>query len=71
MNTAAIGVGWATMGAAFTTSRSRCGMAKLNTNPCSTPSGRNIALNGFSVHRVTSAVRIRNGDQALKISPPL
>ncbi|MOA40623.1 hypothetical protein D3C78_1625170 [compost metagenome] len=71
LKTAAIGVALATMGAPFSTSWSRCGMEKLNTRSYSAPPGANIALNGFSVQMVTSAVSTRNGDQALMISPRL
>ncbi|MDT4839405.1 hypothetical protein FQZ97_731950 [compost metagenome] len=69
--TAGIAVGVATIGAAFITSWSRCGMANMNTQFSSAPPGANIALNGFRVQRVTSTVRIRNGDQALRICPRL
>ncbi len=46
-------------------------MAKLNTKLYIAPPGAKAALNGFRVQMVTSTVRIRNGDQALKISPKL
>ncbi|MOA18194.1 hypothetical protein D3C78_1384940 [compost metagenome] len=46
-------------------------MAKLNTQLYIEPPAANIALNGFRVQMVTSTVRIRNGDQALMISPRL
>ena len=71
LNTAGMAVGAATIGAVLITSWSRCGMAKLNTKLYIAPPGANAALNGFRVQMVTSTVRIRNGDQALKISPKL
>ncbi|MNV34698.1 hypothetical protein D3C71_1261260 [compost metagenome] len=71
LNTAGRAVGATTIGATLITIWSRCGMAKLNTKLYIEPPAANIALNGFRVQRVTSTVRIRNGDQALKISPRL
>ena len=67
LNTAAIAVGALTIGAVLITSWSRCGIAKLNTQPYIEPPAENIALNGLRVQMVTSTVRIRNGDQAFRI----
>ncbi|MNR24583.1 hypothetical protein D3C85_1416700 [compost metagenome] len=71
LNTAGMAVGAVTIGATLITIWSRCGMAKLKTQPYIEPPAANMALKGLRVQRVTSTVRIRNGDQALKIWPRL